>query len=36
LTVNKQFAEPFTRLHDGDEIALVPSSPNAPATPDLV
>jgi DUF971 family protein/molybdopterin converting factor small subunit len=35
-TVNKQFAEPFTRLHDGDEIALVPTSPTAPATPDLV
>jgi DUF971 family protein/molybdopterin converting factor small subunit len=36
VTVNKQFAEAFTRLHDGDEIAVVPSSPNAPATPDLV
>ena len=36
VTVNKQFAEPFTRLHDGDEIALVPTSPTAPATPDLV
>ncbi len=36
VTVNKQFAEPFTKLHDGDEVAIVPTSPNAPATPDLV
>ncbi len=36
VTVNKQFAEGFTRLHDGDEIALVPASPTAPATPDLL
>jgi DUF971 family protein/molybdopterin converting factor small subunit len=36
VTVNKQFAEGFTRLHDGDEIALVPTSPSAPATPELV
>ena len=36
VTVNKQFAEPFTRLSAGDEIALVPTSPVAPATPDLV
>jgi DUF971 family protein/molybdopterin converting factor small subunit len=36
VTVNKQFAEPFTRLHDGDEIALVPTSPSAPATPELL
>lgn len=36
VTVNKQFTEPFSRLHDGDEVALVPTSPTAPATPDLV
>ncbi|MEW8027143.1 MAG: MoaD/ThiS family protein [Candidatus Thiodiazotropha sp.] len=34
-TVNKQFAEFFTRLEDGDEIALVPNRPTPPATPDL-
>jgi DUF971 family protein/molybdopterin converting factor small subunit len=33
VTVNKQFAEPFTRLEDGDEVALVPSSPNPPPKP---
>lgn len=31
VTVNKQFSEPFTRIEDGDEIAIVPSSPNPPA-----
>ncbi|MFZ0788252.1 MAG: gamma-butyrobetaine hydroxylase-like domain-containing protein [Chromatiaceae bacterium] len=36
VTVNKQFTEGFTELHDGDEIGLVPSSPMAPATPDLL
>ena len=36
VTVNKQFTEGFTRLHDGDEIGLVPTSPTAPATPDLI
>jgi DUF971 family protein/molybdopterin converting factor small subunit len=36
VTVNKQFTEGFTRLHDGDEIGIVPTSPTAPATPDLV
>ena len=30
VTVNKQFAEPFTRIDDGDEIALIPTSPIAP------
>ncbi|MCW8943305.1 MAG: gamma-butyrobetaine hydroxylase-like domain-containing protein [Sedimenticola sp.] len=30
VTVNKQFSEPFTRIDDGDEIALIPTSPNAP------
>jgi DUF971 family protein/molybdopterin converting factor small subunit len=30
VTVNKQFAEAFTRIEDGDEVALVPSSPNPP------
>jgi DUF971 family protein/molybdopterin converting factor small subunit len=36
VTVNKQFSEGFTKLHAGDEIALVPTSPSAPATPDLL
>jgi molybdopterin converting factor small subunit len=36
VTVNKQFTEGFTKLHDGDEIGLVPTSPTAPATPDLI
>lgn len=36
VTVNKQFSEAFTRLHEGDEIGLVPTSPTAPATPDLL
>jgi DUF971 family protein/molybdopterin converting factor small subunit len=31
VTVNKQFAEPFTRIEDGDEVALVPASPTPPA-----
>ncbi len=30
VTVNKQFSEPFTRIDNGDEIALVPRSPIAP------
>jgi DUF971 family protein/molybdopterin converting factor small subunit len=34
-TVNKQFAEMFTQLEDGDEVALVPNQPTPPATPDL-
>ena len=33
VTVNKQFAEPFTRLDPGDEIAIVPNSPHPPAPP---
>jgi DUF971 family protein/molybdopterin converting factor small subunit len=32
-TINKQFAEFFTRLEDGDEVALVPTQPTPPATP---
>jgi DUF971 family protein/molybdopterin converting factor small subunit len=36
VTVNKQFSEGSTSLHDGDEIGIVPTSPTAPATPDLV
>jgi DUF971 family protein/molybdopterin converting factor small subunit len=32
-TINKQFAEYFTRLEDGDEVALVPTQPTPPATP---
>ncbi|MEJ2465414.1 MAG: MoaD/ThiS family protein [Candidatus Thiodiazotropha sp.] len=34
-TINKQFAEFFTRLEDGDEVALVPNRPTPPATPEL-
>ena len=30
VTVNKQFSEPFTRIEDGDEVALIPTSPIAP------
>ncbi len=33
VTVNKQFAEPFTRLDPGDEVAIVPNSPTPPAPP---
>ncbi|MCU7958628.1 MAG: DUF971 domain-containing protein [gamma proteobacterium symbiont of Bathyaustriella thionipta] len=33
VTVNKQFVKPFTRIDEGDEIALVPTSPVAPAPP---
>ncbi len=33
ITVNKQFAEPFTRLDPGDEVAIVPNSPHPPAPP---
>jgi len=33
VTVNKQFAEPFTRLDPGDEVGIVPVSPNPPAPP---
>jgi DUF971 family protein/molybdopterin converting factor small subunit len=36
VTVNRQFSERFTKLHDGDEIGIVPTSPTATATPDLV
>ena len=36
VTVNRQFTEPFTKLDDGDEIGLVPTSPVPPATPGLV
>jgi len=36
VTVNKQFAEGFTKLQNGDEVALVPTSPTAPPTPDLI
>jgi DUF971 family protein/molybdopterin converting factor small subunit len=31
VTVNKQFSEPFTRIEGGDEVALIPTSPTAPA-----
>lgn len=30
VTVNKQFAEPFTRLDPGDEVAIVPNAPTPP------
>ena len=33
VTVNRQFAEPFTRLEDGDEVGIVPNSPMPPAPP---
>ncbi len=33
ITVNKQFAESFTRLETGDEVAVIPNSPHAPAAP---
>ena len=33
VTVNKRFAEPFTRLDPGDEVAIVPNSPNPPPAP---
>jgi DUF971 family protein len=33
VTVNKQFAELFTRLDPGDEVAIVPNSPNPPPPP---
>ena len=36
VTVNKQFSEGFTKLHDGDEIGLVPTTPTPPPTPDLL
>lgn len=36
VTLNKQFTEGFTKLHDGDEVGIVPTSPTAPATPDLI
>ena len=36
VTVNRQFAEGFTRLHEGDEVGLVPNSPTPPATPELI
>ena len=30
VTVNKQFTEGFTKLHDGDEVGLVPTAPTPP------
>jgi DUF971 family protein/molybdopterin converting factor small subunit len=36
VTVNKQFTESFTKLHSGDEVGLVPTSPTPPPTPDLI
>jgi DUF971 family protein/molybdopterin converting factor small subunit len=31
VTVNKQFSEAFTRIENGDEVALIPNSPYPPA-----
>ncbi|MEA3277456.1 MAG: MoaD/ThiS family protein [Pseudomonadota bacterium] len=36
VTVNKQFTEGFTKLHEGDEVGIVPTSPTPPATRDLI
>jgi DUF971 family protein/molybdopterin converting factor small subunit len=33
VTVNRQFCEPFTKLHDGDEVGIVPNSPTPPPPP---
>ncbi len=33
VTVNRQFAELFTRLEDGDEVGIVPNSPTPPPPP---
>lgn len=33
VTVNRQFAEPFTRLESGDEVGITPNSPHPPAPP---
>ena len=30
ITINKQCSEPFARIDDGDEVALIPTSPIAP------
>ncbi len=32
-TVNKQFSELFTRLDSGDEVGIIPNSPNPPKPP---
>ena len=36
VTVNKQFAQAFTRLDDGDEVGLIPVSPTVPAPPSVL
>lgn len=33
VTVNRQFTESFTKLDEGDEVAIVPVSPNPPTPP---
>ncbi|MEN8212718.1 MAG: MoaD/ThiS family protein [Pseudomonadota bacterium] len=33
VTVNRAFAESFTRLDDGDEIGITPVTPTPPAPP---
>lgn len=33
VTVNRQFAEPFTRIEEGDEVAITPRTPNPPPPP---
>lgn len=34
VTVNREFAESFTRLDDGDEIGITPVTPTPPAPPE--
>jgi DUF971 family protein/molybdopterin converting factor small subunit len=36
VSLNKQLTKGFSKLHDGDEVGIVPTSPTAPATPDLI
>jgi molybdopterin converting factor small subunit len=35
VTLNKQFTQDFSKINDGDEVGIVPTTPMAPATPDL-
>jgi len=32
-TINRQFAEPFSKLEPGDEVGIIPNSPNPPSPP---
>ncbi len=36
VTLNKQFAEGFSRIQEGDEVGIVPTTPTPPPTPDLL